>query len=244
MQEIYQNVDFKGNEVTNASLEKLASAPLDVYAGRFYYNTTLGKFGYYNGVIWNYLENTSASSFQGNFDASTDLITFPGDSGTLAGDFWVVNVGGTKTGLTPNETLNPGDLLYANVDNPSSVSDYFMVESFTVDASTSVKGVVRLADGTVALTGTDAERAITAATLKIVIDAKGYAVNIGDGISTSFNVDHSLNSKDVFVEIYDNSTFNTVVCGIVKSTLNRVVITATPPPASGQFRVIVKKNKF
>ncbi len=49
---IYQPYDFNGNEVRNATLHNLGSAPASPIAGRYYYDTTLGRFLYYNGTAF------------------------------------------------------------------------------------------------------------------------------------------------------------------------------------------------
>ena len=47
------HIDLGNNEIQNAKFQILASAPT-AYAGRFYYDSTLNKFGYYNGTEWIY----------------------------------------------------------------------------------------------------------------------------------------------------------------------------------------------
>lgn len=47
------HIDLGNNEIQNAKFQMLASAPTAT-AGKFYYDTTLNKFGYYNGSEWIY----------------------------------------------------------------------------------------------------------------------------------------------------------------------------------------------
>jgi len=47
-------VGLNGQQLTSVLAEKLASAPGTPVAGRFYYDTTLNEFGYYNGTTWIY----------------------------------------------------------------------------------------------------------------------------------------------------------------------------------------------
>ncbi len=47
------HIDLGNNEIQNAKFQMLASAP-SATAGKFYYDTTLNKFGYYNGTEWIY----------------------------------------------------------------------------------------------------------------------------------------------------------------------------------------------
>lgn len=53
---IRANLDLNNNEIQNAKFQSLASAPQNPTAGLFYFDTTLNKFGVYNGTTWIYLE--------------------------------------------------------------------------------------------------------------------------------------------------------------------------------------------
>ena len=55
------HIDLGNNEIQNAKFQMLASAPSAI-TGRFYYDTTLNKFGYYNGSEWIY----GAAYIEGN----------------------------------------------------------------------------------------------------------------------------------------------------------------------------------
>lgn len=67
-----------------------------------------------------------------------------------------------------------------------------------------------------------------------------YATSIGDGASTSFNVDHALGTLDVQVAIYRNSTGAEIEADITRSTVNRVVIGFVTTPSSNEYRVVVR----
>ena len=47
------HIDLNNNEIQNAKFQMLASAPTPTEA-KFYYDTTLHKFGYYDGSEWIY----------------------------------------------------------------------------------------------------------------------------------------------------------------------------------------------
>lgn len=55
------HIDLGNNEIQNAKFQMLASAPSAI-TGRFYYDTTLNKFSYYNGSSWVY----GAAYIEGN----------------------------------------------------------------------------------------------------------------------------------------------------------------------------------
>lgn len=80
-----------------------------------------------------------------------------------------------------------------------------------------------------------------AAALRTTIAAPGkYATDIGNGSLTSFTVTHSLGTKDVIVEVFDNSTFEKWEVDVAHTTTSAVTITFTGhTPTSNQFRVVV-----
>jgi hypothetical protein len=68
---------------------------------------------------------------------------------------------------------------------------------------------------------------------------KKYSATVGDNSSTSINVDHNLGTRDVQVEVYDASTYETVLCDVTRSTTNRVVLGFAVAPSTNALRVVV-----
>jgi hypothetical protein len=104
-------------------------------------------------------------------------------------------------------------------------------------ASTSATGVVELALTTEALAGTDTSRAVTAAGLA----ARSYRTAIGDASATAYVVTHSLGTRDVNVQLYDASSYETVYAQVVRTTTAAVTITFNAAPASNDVIVMVNK---
>jgi len=69
--------------------------------------------------------------------------------------------------------------------------------------------------------------AVDIATLeaKLVTDSftKKATANVGNGTNTSFAVTHNLGTRDVQVQIYDNATYDTVECDVVRTDANTVL---------------------
>ena len=77
--------------------------------------------------------------------------------------------------------------------------------------------------------------------VQAIIDGSGAVANVGDGESIVFAVTHNLNSRDVIVQIYDNTTYDTIYTDVVRTSVNVVTITFATAPASNRYRVLVQR---
>lgn len=210
------------------------------------------------GIEFRYHDGTNAKLGFFGFDDSTGRYTFLTSatntsevfSGTKA-DLDIANVylsGSIKTvdGSAPTN----GQLLIGNSTNSDmqlatltageGIDVTNAAGSITIeaeDASASNKGVVELATTAEALAGSDTSRAVTPAGLA----ARSYAATIGDGSATSIAVTHSLNTRDVIVQIYDVTNYDTVYADVVRTNTTQCTITFATAPASGAYRVLVTK---
>lgn len=102
---------------------------------------------------------------KGSFDAATST-QFPGDSDTGKGDYWYVSVQGTVQGVS----LNVGDVLIANTDDPSPTdpNDWIFLETNRDQATTTVLGLVMLATTAEAQGGAVDDKVLTPKTLQDV----------------------------------------------------------------------------
>ena len=73
------------------------------------------------------------------------------------------------------------------------------------------------------------------------ITAREYATSIGDGTTTAYTVTHNLGSRDVIVQLFDNSTYDTVYADVARTTVNTLTITFGAAPTSNDIRVLVTK---
>lgn len=65
------------------------------------------------------------------------------------------------------------------------------------------------------------------------------SVNIGNNAATSFAIDHNLGTLDVLVQVYDNSTYDTVEADVVRTNTNRVTVSFASAPSNDAYRVVI-----
>jgi hypothetical protein len=196
-------------------------------AVKAYIDATVGGLGNLEGG-WN------ASS--GTFPVGTTPV-----AGTKKGDYWYVTTAGTTGGVA----FNVGDVIIAKVDNASTTlaSDWIQLEVNRDQATETVLGVIKLATQTQVNTGTDDTTAVTPLKLKTYLDNNvgGYAANVGNASATSFALTHGLNTRDVIVSVYDNTTYEQVIVDIVATSTTVVTVSFATAPASNAYRVVIKK---
>lgn len=112
-----------------------------------------------------------------------------------------------------------------------------------VTATETRTGIAEIATQTEVNTGTDDTRIVTPLKLKTYLDntVGGYAANVGNAAATSFVLTHNLNTRDVVVAIYDNSTFEEVMTDVVATSTTQVTVSFITAPTTDQYRVVIKK---
>jgi hypothetical protein len=67
-----------------------------------------------------------------------------------------------------------------------------------------------------------------------------YATNVGDGTNTSITVTHNLNTRDVIVSLFDNSSpYAEVMADVEHSTTNTITLLFSVAPTTNKYRVVV-----
>lgn len=76
--------------------------------------------------------------------------------------------------------------------------------------------------------------------LDTTIAVRKYAANVGNGSATSYVVTHNLNTQDVTVAVYDNSSpYAEVICDVQHTSTSAITLLFSVAPTSNQYRVVV-----
>lgn len=211
----YVNLDLNQNELQNTVLENItASGVVSPVEGQIIFDDTDKKLKYYDGADW----QTAETRFEGALQykaAISHNATAPVDP--EKGDLYVFNSAGTATNFG-GAVVQSGDFAIYNG------SGWDIIQGNTVYATTSVEGVVELADNSETITGTDASRVVTPAGLaawasqtdKTVVRKRVYS---SQSISTTpLVLTHTIGNSDVQVQVFDSSTGAEVIVDIIKGS--------------------------
>ena len=201
--------------------------------------------------------------YQGGYNASTntpDLTTSP--NSIEKGWTYTVTADGTFFG----EQLRVGDVLIAEVDDPSALADWTTVQNNIDLASASQIGIGNVA----ADTGLDVT--YSSGTGTVGLDFNSLSVADGDHfillksgdnivvrqtaaniyadaneantfattITDTATITHSLDTKDVIIQLYDVTTDETVYADVERVSVNTATITFASTPTN-DIRVLVQK---
>lgn len=272
------DIDLALNQLLQAKFENLASDPGGA-EGRFYYNTVVKKLKYHNGTIWitpldqlsiNDTGNSTSEVFssnkvlalisglnsamagalinQGGYNAATNTPLL--DATPIAGikNGWTYTI--TAVGNFFTEVMAIGDMIIANKDNPTLVTDWTLVNkniADILDASETDKGIIQLATQAETTAGTNDVKAITPLKLKTNLGITGtlsvarkFTQIIGDGLSLTYAVTHGMAASPLLVGLYRTATpFDEVICEVIHTSSSIITFNFNVAPTAGQYTVVI-----
>ena len=189
-----------------------------------------------------------------------------GNGLTLTGNSFSINTGVTAD-LSTAQTLTNKTLTNPTISGLYLSDNTIIVEGTTDSFETTVNFSDPTADrtitfqdatGTVAFTG-DITTAIDAITTTVIEEGtnlyytdtrvntvlsngaytKKISANVGNATNTSFAITHSLGTRDVQVQVYDNATYDTVEIDVIRTDVNTVTVSFASAPALNAYRVVI-----
>lgn len=130
-----------------------------------------------------------------------------------------------------------GAVVRIDTDSTGHVTSAVKGGISTVTASSTVEGLVELATATEVKAGAATNRAVTPAG----IASLSYATSVGNGVLTSIPVTHNLGTRDVSVQVYDTTTFDTIYVETVRTTTAVVTLEFTTAPTTNKYRVVITR---
>lgn len=69
--------------------------------------------------------------------------------------------------------------------------------------------------------------------------ARKYVTTVGDGSALTYAITHNLGTREVSVQVYDATTYDTVETDVTRNSTSQVTIGFTAAPAAGAYKVVV-----
>jgi len=215
----------KISSITNSNIVQLASTQtLTNKTIAISQVTELSNLTAAEGAQLENIGSTTISAAQwGYLGAATGAITNT-DTVDMGSGFVIEDGDGTEVTITENKEIKfvEGGNIDINFTDTSTGSDGDPFDlTFSVpNAATNTKGAVELATTGEALAGTDTSRAVTPAGLA----ARSFKATIGDGSDLDIAVTHNLGTRDVIVQLYDASSYETIIAEVVRTDANNITI--------------------
>ena len=179
---------------------------------------------------------TGLLEYKGGYNASTNSPALTGGSNIASekGDTYTVTADGTFI----SEQVRIGDLIIVeeniSASSTPALSKFTIVQS-NVDLATAAATAGAAVKG---ISGYDSNNFSVSSGF---VSLKKFSANIGDGSNTTYTVNHALGSRDVIVQLYDNSSYDTVFADVVRTDANNVAITFGAAPSTNDIRVLIQK---
>ena len=152
-----------------------------------------------------------------------------------------VTLGGNLV-VSGNLTVS-GSTTYLNTET-LTVEDNIILLNSGVDAAPSTNSGIEIERGTFPNTSliwnesTDSWSATNDGTNYHAL-ARKYVENVGNSASTVFALTHNLGTRDVTVQVFDNSTYETVEVDIARTSTTVTTVTFAVAPSTNAYRVVI-----
>lgn len=138
----------------------------------------------------------------------------------------------TTDGLAVDSSIAGGGINFTagvlSVELGNNIDGILFVSNGGTGASTAAEARTNLAD-----TSSSGQTSSTPVLARIASQA------IGNGSNTSFAVVHNFGTRNVVVQVFDSSSFDTVIADVIRTDTNTVTVQFSAAPSSGAFTVVV-----
>jgi len=159
--------------------------------------------------------------------------------------------GATQKGVAGFDSGNFGVTAngWVTLDNTGVSAGSYGSASKSLSATVTAKGLLTsLSQQDIDITASQVSDFCTAVSTCIASNEQ-YTADIGGATSiaadiggaTSIAVTHNLGTRDVMVQLYDNSSYDTVYADVTRNTVNQVTVDFTTAPSANDIRILITK---
>ena len=232
---------FQGGYNANTNTPALSGGSNTAMNQGDFYVVSVGGTGFFSETLevgdFIFADADIAASSSPAVTAYTVVIADENIAGAGATD------GATNKGVAGFDSDNFGVTAngWVTIDDSGVSAASYGSASETLTATVDAKGfVTAMADTSISITASQVSDFCTA--VETCADSNlTYATNIGDNSATTYVVTHSLGTKDVIVQLYDNSTYDTVYADVVRNSTSQVTISTNTAIDTDDVRVLVSK---
>ena len=179
----------------------------------------------------------SAGVLSVTLGAATGLET-TSDAVGIKLDSGIAGLATTSSGLKIKSDIAGDGLTYTNGVISRDVIDLAQGSNDTTGTLPVDQG------GTGAVTESDARTSLASTTsggmdTSTPVLARVSSKAIGDGAATSYTITHNFNTRAVLVQVYDSSTYETVIADVSRTNVNAVTVAFSVAPGSNAYTVVV-----
>jgi hypothetical protein len=199
-----------------------------------------------------------------NADTVDIASTYAGQSsiitlGTVTTGTWDATTVAVTAGGTGVESFTDNGIVYGDGSNALDVTaagtQYQVLQAgsggvpefgaVNLSQSAAITGTLPIGNG-----GTNATSASAARTSLAAGGTQGSGVStpalarkvtkaVGNGADTSFTIVHAFNTREVMIQVYDSSNYDTVIADTVRTDVDTVTVSFSTAPSSGAYTVVV-----
>ena len=151
--------------------------------------------------------------------------------------------GGTQKGVAGFDSGNFGVTAsgWVTIDDSGVTAGTYGSAANSLTATVDAKGfVTALSEQSISITSSQIDN-FCSEVESCISSANSFSANIGNGSAASYTVTHNLGTRDVSVQCFDNSTYETVYLKVQRTSTSALTLSTTTALATNAVRVLVSK---
>ena len=224
------------NLSSNGSLDGASNIALD---GGDFFAVTVGGTAFFTETLEPGDMIYAVSDIAANSNPSISEYTVVKQDDNVAGAG--ATDGATQKGVAGFDSGNFGVTAngFVTLDNTGVSAGSYGGASKSLSATVTAKGLLSsLSEQAIAITASQVTDFCSAVSTCIAANEQ-YSADIGGAASIA--VTHNLGTRDVMVQLYDNSTYDTVYADVTRNTTNQVTVDFTTAPSANDIRILITK---